>query len=770
MIISFITPQVALDCLQNPDVENKTNFLEDKVSKKAQEVFPKNREIFPSTFEERLIRACQKGYLGYVSLCLTFPQLPKKIWNRAFLESILYGNSEILEQILRFVEIPKKVLMMGAEAAFTNNFLIEFKLVAARLEANNSLMHALFQEEVRRGKSAFIKPIIEKFGVPDEILNDSFILAVRLRNLEALNILSLYAVDPDLVLLEILEAIDRDDQSVVKTLFMVNIKAQHIEAAFLRASVLKRYDLLEFFLKRGASPEDLGKALLQAVNVADSELVAFLIDKKVQPDYLDKAFENCASIGELKLLPIFVEAYPSPMGYINALRSAIIGEHLDIIRELVQIYFYSLNQLILAQDLAFEYESSEIYDFFEMEISTRFETTLWEVNLDFVRKSSLIALDDWSKIVPKPTQVRFKNEDGFGEGLTRQFYAELAQCLAKEIICEKGLFKSFIEKGSLVQACEFFSFMLKKGFKTGRIFPELFLKILRITANSSIFSDAGIQGIYFELVKEKKDLRDKLYRFLKNPENKELMEEAGRILSGEPRNLGFEDFSSEDKRQAVKDHLIERYGYWLGVDYLRYLRQSKPFYKVLEAMIMEMSEKFFGENLADSSAVIHFANVQKKEILDLSTNQFEMAKVFLRGASRGFYKILEKENLEQLEGLPLEAIYTCKFSYTKENGAIKEKIELIKNLLKTKAQNKDLEFLKKFLLFVTGSFGLQSNLVIGIQEIEREKYPQAQTCFNILKLPRDYEQFPSELKTWQERFRYKLEFAIMETGYQLEEA
>lgn len=766
MIISFNSLQVSLENLAVTKPEKNSHK---KIDQKAQDVLFKNTPYIPSTFEERLTKACQKGEIGYVSLCLTFPQTPAKAWNVAIIESILAGNSGILELILRFVEIPKRVLMMGAEVAFGNNRLREFKIVTSQLEAENPLVHTFILDEVKRGQSVFIPAIVERFKVPQELIHQAFLSAVRLKNFEALQTLFLYAIDPDLVLAELLEVIDRNDEDMARTLFMHNLQANHIEAAFLRASFLKRYPLLQFFLKRGASPEDLGKALLEAVERGEKELVVFLLENSVLISYLEKGFERSAQTGDVELLRIFLETMPSNSSFINALRTGVIAGHFGIVRELTGVYFYSLHQLLLAQDLAFENQSSEIYDWIESIIISRFESAAWEVDLEFIRQSPFVALEDWSAIFPKPMIIHFKKQQGIGEGLTRQFYNELAGCLAQEMLCDRGLFKRAVRKDSLAKSCEFFSFMLENGLKTGNIFPKKFLKILKIASHSSIFSSVGMENIFLELVREKKEYRDKLYSFLKNPKDRGAILETARILSIDAKSWGFANFPIQEQVEAVRDHLIQKYGYWLGVDYLRYLRQKKPFSRVLESLVTEMSEKFFSENLADTAAVIEFCQTQKKEILDLSSEQLEHARAFLKGASRMFFELVDAESFEQLEGIALERIDTLAFSYRGDNRAIQEKVELIKNFLGTKSQRKDLEFIKKFLFYITGSSALNPNLVIGIQEIEKEKYPQAQTCFHILKLPVDYEKTPCEFETWQERFLYKLQYAIEETGYQLEE-
>jgi hypothetical protein len=740
-----------------------------KIGGKVQEIFLQKGANSTPSIEDRLICACREGRIGFVRFCLTLSPLPAKTWNRAFIEAILAKKNQILELILCSVEVPKKAVLIGANTAFQDNHLDGFKILAPYIKSDPIFLKRLLLAEVKRGKSAFIQVILEKNHTSIDHLEEVFQLAVQCKNYQALQILSLYELDSGFVLKELLEAIDQNEEKLATTLFLYRMTAKEIEIAFLKAGALSRQSLMEFFLKKGASFEAKGKALLQAVMMGDTEQIRFLIHKKISGDYLDRGLESAAQIGDLEALRIIQEGLPSPVGYVIALRSAIVEDQFLIVRELVEVHFFSLNQLIVAQDLAFECQHGEIFDFFEQVISCRFASTEWEVDLEILKTEPKLVLKDWSRIFPKPLTIRFKGQQGFGEGLTRQFYAQLAFYMTRQMLCEKGLFHSSTEGNLVEQAADFFSFMLERELKTGKIFPKMFVKILNICLNSSRFSGEGLEKIFTLLWKEKKDLRDKLLFFLKKPESKSLSEEVSVLLEKEGQILGFLELSKAEQLQLVGNFLIQKHGYWLGVDYLYSLKSSWFNDKILEILVRDMAKAIFEEDLQDKKAIIRFASDQEKEARNLAQTQLEKGKEFLMGSSRSFCEMIEKQSLDPLEGIPLESISTCKFAYQGTDAAVLEKVELIKDLLQKKIDDQDASFVQKFLFFVTGSPALKPHMVIGVVEIENEKFVQAQTCFNLLKIPRGYEQFPLEQKSWQERFLSKFLASIEETGYQLEE-
>jgi len=754
--------------LSPPSSEEKSP-LETKVKGKVLEILFQNGASSPPSIEDRLYCACREGRIGFVRFCLTLSSLPVKIWNRAFIEAILAKKNQIAELILGSVEISKKGVFLGAHTTFYDDHLEGFKILAPYIGNDPIFLKSLLLAEVKRGKSAFIQVILEKNPISIDVLEEVFLLAVRLKNYKALEILSVYGLKSDCVLMELLEAIDQNENELASTLFLYQLSAKEMETAFLKAGALGRQSLMEFFLEKGASYEAHGKALLQAVTMRDTEQVRFLLNKKVSTDYLDRALESAAQIGDLEALRMIHAQLPSPVGYLIALRSAIAGDQFLIVRELVAIYFFSLNQLIVAQDLAFECQHGEIFDFFEQVVSCRLMLTEWEVDLELIKTEPQVVLEDWSRIFPKPVAIRFKGQQGFGEGLTRQFYAQLAFYLTKQMLCEKGLFHSYIEDKLAEQAGDFFSFMLERGLKTGKIFPDMFSQILNICHNSSRITGEGLEKMFTLLWKEKKDVRDKLLFFLKKPELKPLIEEVSALLEKEGSILGFLDLCKADQLQLVGDFLIQKHGYWLGVDYLYSSKKLWFNDKILEILVRDMAKTIFDETLEDKKAVIQFALAQEKEARNLALIQLRKGKEFLIGSSRSFCEMVEKQSLDPLEGIPLESISTCRFAYQGSDAAVLEKVELIKDLLQKKISEKDASFVQKFLFFVTGAPALKPHLVIGVVEIENEKFVQAQTCFNLLKIPRGYEQYPLEHKSWQERFLSKFLASIEETGYQLEE-
>jgi hypothetical protein len=187
-----------------------------------------------------------------------------------------------------------------------------------------------------------------------------------------------------------------------------------------------------------------------------------------------------------------------------------------------------------------------------------------------------------------------------------------------------------------------------------------------------------------------------------------------------------------------------------------------------EGIAKEVAETIYMQTIGTTADLFRFCLEVKSEACKTTLDIVVRSKNFLQGSSPLLRSAIRDGSLKIIEGDPIRAIHELSFDYEGHDRGVMEKIRIIKEVLKQKNEEGDTEWLKKFLFFVTGEGGLSLDKPIKILEIPEESYPMAQTCFLILKLSVGYDKSPGQFRTWQERFKHKLNEAVNVEGYQLE--
>jgi len=692
-----------------------------------------------------------------------------------FLSAVRFAD---LEKLTSFMEHPvcKPLAREGLRLSFFLEHLIPFQIIASKTPCDPKMMKELFILEIERGKSRFLPFLFSTTPMLLLSLQNAFERAIVHRNFMAIQFLSDFITDKKFVADEMERAVEGGDFSIAVLLFSLFPEEECTARAFLRACDLQNTEMLTHFIALGTAPHLIGEAFLEAVSERKEHLVHFLKRYAIETSYVDLALELATVEGNLGYLDILLDCSPSRSGILRSFYSAaLIGEQ-PILMELLQEFMFSQDEIMHAICRATENGHHPIVTTLEQLLEMINSELGWvsaEAESWCVDRSKIATLPErylliWSQSRLKPIQILFVNEDGYGDGLAKQFYSELSQALFSTYFDSEGLpCKAESEEIFYRNLGELVSFMLDRGFKSGKIFSAKWLELLQVIHQYGGSTRTCFLEIYRNLIDNSRWKRDLMYLFLKKP-NSRNRTNLLKTFGSEIKFLDFENLAVEVQIRLVREYVIEKFGEKCLIDYINFLGLEFDEGSLHEGIAKEVAETIYMQTIGTTADLFRFCLEVKREACKTNLDIIVRSKCFLQGSSPLLQSLIKDGSLEMIEGDSIGATHQLSFEYDGHDLGVKEKIRIIKEVLKQKNEDKDTEWLKKFLFFLTGEGGLSLDKPIKILEIPEESYPMAQTCFLILKLSRGYDKAPKEFKTWQERFKHKLNEAVHVKGYQLE--
>jgi len=729
-------------------------------------------------------KSCKKSLKGRVSPCPVdrkFDFFPLDFLDEAdFLSALQSGDPQHFENLLKTKKPTQNLLYMGLKTAFSTEKLDEFKIICNFLEADPLIIEELFYLEIARGGSSFLSFLVTKFRLTQDILHRALDTAILHRNYSALQFLSDCEIDRHKLLNYLIIAIEDYDFSLAVMLFSLDVEDSYRRAAFMKACKLENMEFIKQFVSMGINPVFMGEAFLDAVYEKKANIIFLLVNLGLHTSFIDLGLEFLAIETDEDLFFSLMDCGPSREGVVQALYSATsVGEE-RLVHRLVQRFNFTPYEIIHAARLALSHDYQMLGDFLrsflgsieyqEDDEEVEWESVSWSVNLDTIPTDPQRFLTIWSEFDPKPTNIRFIGEHGFGEGLTREFYSRLCEGLFQRMFDEEGLpIRGERDPVSFNHLASLLSWMADHQLKMGKLFKPRWLKILQFIQLRNGFVRSCFPLIYSNFIDSSRLQRSKIYSFLDTPDekNKKALLET---FDGEIRFLGFEVLEKDEQQKMAKEFLIEKFGDRCLVDFLEGNLEEAPQPSFFKEIAQKVILTCYGESMDDLKEIMNFCTEVRKDFWKRCLEIFKFSKIFLHGCSPKLIEMIRTKNLEPLEGEPLENLYKLDFVYSGSDAAIHEKIALVKDLIFKKCEKKDYDWLKSFVYFIGGGAGFTLDKPLRILEIAKEAHPQSQTCFFLLKLARGYDAYPKILPDWQKRFQAKLEEAIKVKGYQLEES
>jgi hypothetical protein len=692
-----------------------------------------------------------------------------------FLSAVRFDE---IERLTGYMERPirESLVRHGLRLSFFLEKLIPFQIIASKAPCDPKMMTELFILEIERGNSRFLPFLFSTTPMSMPAVENAFQRAVVHRNFMAIQFLSDFIRDKKFIADEMERAVEGGDFSIAVLLFSLFPEEQCTARAFLRACDLQNTDMLSQFIALGVAPHLIGEAFLEAVSDRKEHLIRFLKRYAIETSYVDLALELVTVEGNLGYLDILLHCSPSRAGILRSFYSAaLIGEQ-PILLELLQEFMFSQDEILHAISRATENGHHAIITTLQQLLEMINSELGWagaEAESWCVDRSKIATLPErylliWSQSPLKPTQILFVNEDGYGDGLAKQFYSELSQALFRCYFDSEGLpCKAESEEGFYRNLGALVSFMIDRGFKSGKIFSAKWLELLQVLHQYGGSIRNCFLEIYRKIIDNTRWKRDLIYFFLKKP-NSQNRTNLLKTFGSEIKFLDFEDLSVDVQIRLAREYLIENFGEKCLIDYINFLGIKFDEGSLHEGIAKEVAETIYMQTIGTTADLFRFCLEVKREVCKTTLDIVVRSKNFLQGSSPLLRSAIRDGSLEIIEGDPIRAIHELSFDYEGHDRGVIEKIRIIKEVLKQKNEEGDTEWLKKFLFFVTGEGGLSLDKPIKILEIPEESYPMAQTCFLILKLSVGYDKSPSQFRTWQERFKHKLNEAVNVEGYQLE--
>lgn len=713
---------------------------------------------------------------GRNSLGASLIKLEQK--ERDFLETLLFGDLLSLEKLLVSKQISRQFVQIGLKMAFKERKVGQFYLLEQYFEGDKALFEELFYLELARGGTEFLSALMSKFPLTQEVLQRGFDIAVFHRNGSGMQFLSECEMDRQKILEHLLKAVESNDFFLGVSLYGLDLDDSLRREAFLRACRVENVEFVKQFHSIGVNSVFMGEAFLEMVCDKKQTLIFLLLRLGVETSYLDLGLEFLAVDSDEPLFFSLMEYGPSRVGLVEAFFCIVSMGEEGFAQRLMERVQFGRFELVHAMRLAHSHGHMDlsaslqgtIESLDELGFDEELEASVhWTVDLSELGSNPERFLVAWIAADFKPISFRFLGEDGMGEGLTRQFYAQLCEALFIKIFDGEGL----PQKGDFaIEIFRYFaillSWMWENHFKIGLQLNFKWLKILQLIQSSNRFVCACFPQIYRNLFDTSRLERNLLYQFIQNTTspNRDLLLKT---FQGEISFLDFESKEPIEQKKLIEEFLMEKFGNRILIDFLEQSQEGTEKAEDLRRLAQKTILKFYGESLEETNEILEYCQEIRKEFWERSMQVFKFSKRFLSGCSPALLDGIRTSNLQQLTGEPLEELYKLTFSYQGSDEGILAKIALLKEYIKNKCDNKDHVWLKNFLFFVGGSGSYTLDKACGIVAIKEESYPQAQTCFFLLKLASGYDELPAHLSNWKERFQYKLEEAMKVQGYQLEQ-
>jgi hypothetical protein len=682
-----------------------------------------------------------------------------------------------LQQILSKAVISKETLQKAIKFAFKNNRFNEFKLLIQYLPHDRLFLETLFLKEIEKGGFSHLEILKDKIKYTPQFLAISFELAVANRNFYALDFLKPFEIEAAILLKHIFEGIKIGDYLIAVELYQFKIDEDNRYKIFQEACFFERYTIIENFIEYGVKPFFLGDAFLKAVRNNKSSLIHFLSRYTIESFYVDLALELSVAESNINLLREIFLFSPSQRGLGSCLLNAAAFNNSNILHQLLNYNHFSNQQIaeaaLIAEDSRSEQALSFLINYLHVERNVSFiesdvDPDLWCLEIALLRQRPEEFLQIWHQSAIKPTKIIFSDQEGIGDGIKRQFYSELIGSIITKAFDEDGLPHSqYFNYQVFGQLASLISFMLEHDIKTGKIFSKKWLKVIHSILSSNGFIRFCFLNIYRNTMDESRQKRNQIYNFL-DKSTKENLKILIKKYGHEPEFMGLFQLPQEEQIKSLRNLLIYKFGDRCLMDFLEQRKEVVLTNFNLDGLALEIIQNIYGENIQSIEQAIYFCIDIEKQFWKKAWDVFETSKTFLNECSPDVLTILQNSQVEEIEGCLLDDVYKLDIHYEGYDEGIKQKIAFLKEVLREKCLKKEYEWLGSFVHFYSASLGFSIRNSIGVAELEPENYPQSQTCFYLLKLSRGFDETPKHLLNWQERFLYKLDIAIKETGFQFD--
>lgn len=722
--------------------------------------------------QHRFIRACRMGDLRLTRYFLCTNKYSTKILNLSLFEATKSGNKEVLTELLQNRVASKDITLVGIDLALEYNQIETFKIWVSLISPEDPDLRELLFYFSNSGDLEFFNLVLERGDFLSKTLKDVASVSIRFGNINILKSIVCRGLPVDYLGELFFEASIQNELEMIKFLGEQKIPEKFLEKAFLESVSSNLLEIAKHIMLHGIRPHIIKEGLIRSIHKGYQDLANFCLLIEFAREDIDEALLIACERGQKEIMLKLLEREPTSLGLLSALQISAIEGHVDIFFHLISFVEYSIDMLLEVRQIALSSNKFEIVDLLERFIYYNYPAYFgvnipWSVDLEDLRDDPSLILDSWLEMEVKPHEISFKGQDGFGEGLTRQFYAELAQSLFKKILDEKGvLLPKNPHNIDLEGVAILLSYMLKHNFTSGKLFTNSFKQILLLVHDRLTPPSLAVEEIHYITDLDSFPVRAHAWAFVVDPQDEEAKNRWLSIFEQEFELKGIQDATLKEQIEATENYLITKHSKNILKEFLHQVRTQGPVVKKSKQLVQRIAQEFFFEDIKTLPELIEFACEWELGALKDAESIYHDANLFLKGLNPMLIQMLYRNNFEALEGTPLQELKSLNLKYLGQDLAILKKIDLIQDLIAEKIRSKEIAWIEKLLFFITGSRAYPKDLVIGVSELSEESFPEARTCFKQLRLSKGFDTKPAELKDWETRFLSKLEFAISETGYQ----
>ena len=722
--------------------------------------------------QNRFLRACRSGDISLTRYFLCTYRYPSRVLNLSLFEATKAGKKEVLSELLSNRVVSKQVILLGLDYAIQNNHLDAFKLWVSLLPPEDMYLRELLFCLSKQGDLEFFNVVFERGNFLSITWKEVAANAIRFSRVEILKQIMNKGLPNDYIGELFVEASILDELEIVQFLGEKKISGNYLEKAFLQSVLRNHLEIVKYIITHPIKHSTMKEGLNKSIFLGFQDLANLCLTIHFSPEDIDEALSIACEKGHMDIVLKLLDREPTPFGLFSALQIATMEGHIDIFTHFVAFVEFPFESLIEIREIAQSFGQNQILQFLESYIFYNFPEyfdapTIWRVDLNDIREEPSAVLDTWLETAQKPLQFVFDGQNGYGEGLTRQFYAELSQSLFRKILDDKGiLFPDNPNNIDLEGVAILLSFIFVNQFKTGRLFTENFRRILLIVQDPKISPTLAVEEIHYLLDLDQHPIGAGAWAFVVDPRNQNAKKRWLAALGQDPDFRGIQDATLKEQLEATENYLITKHSKNILKEFLHQVRTGSPLLEKSKDLVQRIAKEFFFEDLKTLEELVVFAHEWEKGAHNDAMKVYQSAKMFLKGLDSNIIHMLYHNNLESLEGSKLENLRELHFQYLGQDPGIMEKISLIQKTVAQKIEAKEFKWVEKLLFFITGSSAYTKDLVIGVTELEKESFPEARTCFKQLRLSKGYDTKPYEVKDWKKRFLSKLEIAMDETGYQ----
>ncbi|MBM3194185.1 MAG: ankyrin repeat domain-containing protein [Chlamydiae bacterium] len=668
--------------------------------------------------------------------------------------------------------VSKQVILLGIDYAIQSNQLGTFKIWVSMLPAHDMYLRELLFCLSGQDNDEFFNVVLERGDFLSLTLKDVAATAIRFSKLPILKRILDRGLPAEYMGELFVEASILDELEIVQFLGGKKIAESFLEKAFLQGISHNYLEIVKYLLTHPIKVSIVKEGLNQSIFMGFVDVANLCLSVHFNAEDIDEALSIACEKGRMDIVLKLLDRGPTAFGLFSALQIATMEGHMDIFTHFIAFVEIPFESLIEIREIAISFEQSQILQFLESYIFHNFPEyfgppLIWRVHLKDIRDEPSAVLDTWLESDQKPLQFVFDGQDGYGEGLTRQFYAELSQSLFRKILDDKGLF--FLDNPNNIDlegVAILLTFIYFNQFKTGRLFTESLRRILLIAHDPDINPASAVEEIHYLTDLDEFPIRSSAWAFVVDPKNIHAKKRWLTIFGQEPEHRGIQDATLKEQVEATENYLIQKHSKNILKEFLHQLRTRSSMEEKSRYLVQRIAKECFFEDLKTLEELAIFAYEWEKGAHNDAFKLYQNAKMFLKGLDSKIIQMLHSNDLEPLEGTRLDELRELGFEYLGHDPGVMEKISLIQKTVAQKIEAKKTEWVEKLLFFITGSSAHPKDLVIGVTELEKESFPEARTCFKQLRLSKGYDTKPVEMNDWKKRFLSKLETAMDETGYQ----